>query len=84
MSIKEKISTIKYSGRDFRGDVVAGSFNGAIFGLIYSFYFLPIDRLDQNFSTYKYPKSRYFLINTLKMAAGFAIMRCTYNALKKQ
>lgn len=44
--VRDKINQIKYTARDFRGDVIAGSFNGAIFGLIYSFYFLPIDRRD--------------------------------------
>jgi hypothetical protein len=65
--------------------VVAGSFNGGIFGLVYSFYFFPHDRRDPLiFSHYKNNKYLYFFANAAKMAAGFAIMRSTYNGLKKQ
>lgn len=76
---------LKYTLRDFKGDLVAGGFNGAVFGLVYSFYFLPIDRVDPKI----YAKCRrnpflYCTINAIKMAAGFAIMRSTYNCAKKQ
>jgi hypothetical protein len=83
--VRDKINSIKYTARDFRGDIVAGSFNGGIFGLVYSFYFLPHDQLDPKFVP-KYRNSRlvYCFINSFKMAAGFAIMRSTYNGLKKQ
>ena len=76
---------IKYTARDFRGDVIAGSFNGMMFGLTYSFYFLPQDRLDTKyFQKFRNNRFIYFAVNGLKMAAGFSIMRCTYNGLKKQ
>jgi hypothetical protein len=83
--VRDKINSIKYTARDFRGDFVAGSFNGVIFGLVYSFYFLPHDQLDPNlFARYRSSRIFYTLANSLKMAAGFAIMRSTYNGLKKQ
>lgn len=83
--VRDKINAIKYTARDFRGDVVAGSFNGAIFGLVYSFYYLPQDRMDTKlFARYRNSKFVYCLMNSVKMAAGFAIMRSTYNALRKQ
>ena len=84
-SVKDKVENIKYSGRDFRGDLVAGSFNGGIFGVVYSFYFLSVDKVDPTFiSKYRNSRALYCLVNSLKMAAGFAIMRSTYNGLKKQ
>lgn len=83
--VRDKINSIKYTARDFRGDIVAGSFNGGIFGLVYSFYFLPHDRLDPKFAvTYRNSRLFYCLVSSLKMAAGFAIMRSSYNGLKKQ
>lgn len=83
--VRDKINAIKYTARDFRGDVVAGSFNGGIFGLVYSFYFLPHDQLDTKlFARYRNSKLFYCFLNSVKMAAGFAIMRSTYNALRKQ
>lgn len=86
MNVRDSINSIKYNARDFKADVVAGSFNGGIFGLVYSFYFLPHDRLDERLFTKTCRNSRalYFLMNSAKMAAGFAIMRSTYNALNKQ
>lgn len=83
--IRDKINAIKYTARDFRGDIVAGSFNGGIFGLVYSFYFLPHDRMDAKlFAKYRNSRLFYFFMNSVKMAAGFAIMRSTYNGLRKQ
>lgn len=68
-----------------KGDIIAGSFNGTLFGLIYSFYFLPQDRSNpQYFQKFRNNRLIYFTVNSLKMAAGFSIMRCTYNGLKKQ
>jgi hypothetical protein len=86
MNVRDKINSIKYNARDFRADVVAGSFNGGIFGLVYSFYFLPHDRMDEKLfaKTCRGNRAVYFLMNSVKMAAGFAIMRSTYNALNKQ
>lgn len=76
---------LKYTLRDFRGDLFAGGFNGGIFGLVYSYYFLPIDRLDPKiFSKCRGSLLLYTIINTIKMGAGFAIMRSTYNCVKKQ
>jgi hypothetical protein len=83
--VRDRINSIKYTARDFRGDIVAGSFNGGIFGLVYSFYFLPHDRLDVKlFARYHNSRLFYFFMNSFKMAAGFAIMRSTYNGLRKQ
>lgn len=83
--VRDKINSIKYTARDFRGDVIAGSFNGTIFGLVYSFYFLPHDQLDTKlFARYRSSKLLYCVMHSVKMAAGFAIMRSTYNALRKQ
>lgn len=86
MNVRDKINSIKYNARDLRSDVVAGAFNGGIFGLVYSFYFLPHDRHDEKLFVKSCRNSRaiYFLMNTVKMAAGFAIMRSTYNGLKKE
>ena len=79
------MSEIKYNLKDFKGDLIAGGLNGAAFGLIYSFYYLPVDRLDQKlFERYQSRPGRYYAVNILKMAAGFAIMRSTYNGVKKQ
>jgi hypothetical protein len=76
---------LKYKWRDLKGDVVAGGLNGSIFGLIYSFYFLPVDRLDAKvFTTCRNSRVLYTLMNVAKMAAGFAIMRSTYNGIRKQ
>lgn len=76
---------LKYGSRDLKGDLTAGGFNGALFGLIYSFYFLPIDRLDPKvFSKCRNNAFIYCITNCLKMSAGFAIMRSTYNCAKKQ
>lgn len=77
--------SLKYNSRDFKGDLFAGGFNGGIFGLVYSLYFLPIDRIDPKiFGKCKNSVILYCLINSLKMSAGFAIMRSTYNCVKKQ
>lgn len=76
---------LKYTARDFKGDLYAGVFNGGIFGLVYSFYFLPVDRVDPKiFLKCRNSPVLYCLINSIKMAAGFAIMRSTYNCVKKQ
>ncbi len=84
-ALKEKLDEIKYTRRDLKGDIVAGSFNGGIFGVVYSFYFLSIDKVDPKYVS-KYRNSRiiYTAVNSMKMAAGFAIMRSAFNALKKQ
>ena len=75
----------KYTVRDFKGDLIAGTFNGSIFGLVYSFFYLPVDRLDPKvFSKCRNSPALYFLMNALKMGAGFAIMRTTYNWTKKE
>ena len=79
------MSDLKYTSRDFKGDLIAGAANGGIFGLIYSFYFLPVDRLDPKiFMKCRNSPFLYCVVNSLKMAAGFAIMRSTYNCVKKQ
>jgi len=79
------MTEIKYKIRDLKGDLVAGGLNGAIFGLIYSFYFLPVDRLDPKiFTKCRNSAILYYVVNSMKMAAGFAIMRSTYNGIKKQ
>jgi hypothetical protein len=76
---------LRYTSRDLKGDIIAGTFNGGIFGLVYSFYFLPIDRLDPKiFSKCRNSALLYTAINLIKMGAGFAIMRTTYNCVKKQ
>jgi hypothetical protein len=78
------MDNLKYSARDLKGDAVAGGFNGAVFGLVYSFYFLPVDRLDSRvWGRCRSNPWVYFGLNSLKMAAGFAIMRSTYNCVKK-
>jgi hypothetical protein len=78
------MNSLKYTARDLKGDAIAGSFNGAIFGLVYSYFFLPIDRLDTKlFAKSKNNTALYFLVNCIKMSAGFAIMRSTYNCVKK-
>lgn len=79
------MNELKYSRRDLKGDLVAGGLNGTIFGMIYSFYFLPSDRLDSKlFARCRNSPLIYCLLNCAKMAAGFAIMRSTYNGIKKQ
>ena len=76
---------LKYTNRDFKGDIVAGGLNGGIFGLVYSFYFLPIDKVDPKlFARFRSSRLMYCGVNSLKMAAGFAMMRSTYNCVKKQ
>ena len=75
----------KYGSRDLKGDLLAGSFNGGVFGLVYSFYYLPIDRVDTKvFCKFRNNAFIYCLVNCLKMSAAFAIMRSTYNCTKKQ
>jgi len=74
----------RYTARDLKGDLVAGLFNGGIFGLVYSFYFLPLDRLDAKlFGRCRNNVWLYFASNAIRMGAGFALMRSTYNWTKK-
>ena len=79
------MTEIKYNLKDFKGDLIAGGLNGGVFGLIYSFFYLPVDRTDPKvFSKCRNSRMLYFAINSIKMGAGFAIMRSTYNGVKKQ
>ena len=79
------MDNIKYTARDLKGDLIAGTFNGAVFGLVYSFYYLPVDRVDPKvFSKCRNSPFLYVGLNAIKMAGGFAIMRSTYSGVKKQ
>jgi hypothetical protein len=75
----------RYTSRDLKGDLVAGLFNGGMFGLVYSFYFLPIDRLDvKTFARCRNNVGLYFLSNAVRMGLAFSLMRSTYNWTKKE
>jgi len=81
----EYIKNVKYTRRDSKTDAIAGGLNGILFGIVYSFYYYPIEKFDPRYiKNFRGNPFLYYSANCIKMAASFAIMRGTYNALKKQ
>ena len=78
-------SKMKYSRRDFKGDLIAGSLNGVMFSGVYSYFYWPIDRLDTHLSDrLRRSPWLYAGVSALKLGVAFAIMRSTYNCVRKE
>ena len=76
---------MKYSKRDLKGDLIAGSLNGIMFSAFYSYFYWPVDKLDHIIS----PRLRsnpwmYAGITAAKFGLAFAVMRSTYNCVRKE
>ena len=76
---------MKYSSRDLKGDVLAGSLNGLLFSCVYSYFYWPVDRHDlSSASCLRRSPLAYAAVNGAKLAVAFAIMRSTYNCTRKE
>lgn len=77
--------SIKSEKRELKSDLISGSINGMIFGLCYSFYFLPFDFSDSIMKTrFRGSSLLYTVHNCLRIGVAFGLIRMMFNAIERQ
>ncbi len=65
--------------------MISGSINGALFGLCYSFYFLPFDFSEPLTKTrFRGSKFLYTMHNCFRIGIAFGMVRMLFNAIERQ
>lgn len=76
---------IKSENKELKSDMISGSINGVIFGLCYSFYFLPFDFSDTITKTkFRGSSLLYTSHNCIRIGLAFGLIRMMFNAIERQ